>query len=275
MQILFKMKAMRNLKFLLLVPLCFLLSATNVDNKGSQKKERLEIDTVFDVGQKGGCQDAKPFDATVSITVLPQRVEFEKDIEHINFAALTQQEIGKWVKRNNLYTYWIPEGHLKGGHLIMNGIGYGVDVERYTSAIDKGGNLICGYFSKVDITLFFASKIMMSTKFSDKDCEYDAYIKHMKKHNELDDEVFTEQIKKLKDGEVQELITFAEGDRYVLNNRWRLMGLERLQTTGISNAVAAYVMQIAQEAEYQDSKLDLGDEFLRLHEELKACKDSR
>ncbi|MEM6781863.1 MAG: hypothetical protein AAF569_08370 [Pseudomonadota bacterium] len=259
---------MHVLKTFLLIPVLILITAQSYT---ATRDDDLEIDTRFDIEQKGGCQDAKPFDTNVTIEVLPQKVEFEKDIEHVNFAALTQAEINRWSRANNLYTYWIPEDHLRGGNVIVSGLGYSVDVERYESPIDKGGQLVCGYFSNVDITLYFASKVMISDRISSNKCQYEVYIEHMEKHNELDQETIFEYVTKLKNGEVHELIKFAEGDRYVLNNRWRIQGLVRKQSADISRALGGYVQLMASEAEFRGTRFDLSESFIEMDTKLKAC----
>lgn len=262
---------MRFIKYLMLLPAFVLTVAAGTTSK---EDDRLDFNPRFKIDQLGGCQAAKPYDPRITIDVLPRRIKFEKSFEHINFAALSQREINNWIKEQDIYAYWIPEGHLKGGHLIASGLGYKVDVERYTSPIDKSGELICGYFSKVNIKLFYAANIMTSSKITNDACVYEIYMKHMEQHTKQDDEVLLEYIKKLQEKEIFDIIKYAEGDRYVINNRWRLKGLTKYQINNISRAVGAYIQSIANEMEYQGTRLDLSDDFIEMNEKLKACKES-
>lgn len=261
---------MHFIKYLMLLPAFVLTVAAGTTSRDENK---LDYNSRLNIEQHGGCQDAQPFDATININVLPQRIKFKKDIEHVNFAALSQREINKWVKENNLYAYWIPEGHLKGGHLIVSGLGFKVDAERYTSPIDKAGELVCGYFSKVDITMFYGSNIMTSSKITNDPCEYEVYIDHMEQHTKQDDDIFAAFLKTLREEEIFNIIEYSEGDRYVLNDRWKLKSLTRYQTERISKALGAYVQSIANEMEYQGTRLDLSDDYIQMNEKLKACKE--
>lgn len=227
------------------------------------------------IQQSGGCQSDKNERGqvpTVTITTEKPPVVFNRAIPYSVFAANSERELQKWRKDNNILSYWIPEGHLQGGHLIASGMSFEYSAKRFDRGLDQGSLVMCGYFSELELKVTLHTTVMLAKELADEECTNAIYMPHMREHRTIETAAFDEQIKKLKEKEIYDVISYAEGDNFVVNKEYALTPLQRRQQADLSKAIGAYLRFASGEIEYASSLFDLSEEYISLDQQLKACK---
>ena len=226
----------------------------------------------FEIKQTGGCQGDRdlPVQTTVEFFINP--VEFDRTIEYKNFVTLTDKKIDRWRFDNNIAAYWIPEGHYEGGHVIVSGLSYEYQTKRYTKPFDMGAYTACSFFSDVDLKVTLHTTVMIAKSLSEDRCLYPVYMKHMRKHRDIEEGVFKKEMQVFLEKDIYDVVAYGEGDEFVLNKEWNIKPHQQRQSVNLERGINAYIRSVAGEMEYQSSRFDLGEELIALDQAVKACK---
>ena len=239
----------------LLVFLCFLLpSVVFAQNNEPQK-----------------CQAVKPFDANVSIEILPQNSEFKRGMDFFKFPVQVEKDFKRWKNEKAVTVNWIPKKHRTNSRSFYSGLSYAVDTTHYLRSYNKGGTYKCGFFSDIKLQLQFHSRILFADRISDDQCRYETYMEYLKRLSGVNENVVANSYDALKQGEILNLIEYAEGEDFVLYEEKTIENLQLRQEHALHDVIQAYLTATAQEAEDAMNAYDLSEAYITLQNDLGAC----
>lgn len=220
---------------------------------------------------KQKCQAVKPFDANVSIEILPQNSEFKRGMDFFKFPVQVEQDFKQWKNEKAVSATWMPTKHRTNSRSFYSGLSYAVDTTHYLRSYDKGGRYKCGFFSDVKLQLQFHSRILFADRISDDQCRYETYMQYLKRLSAVNENVVANSFNALKQGEVINLIEYAEGEDFVPYEEKAIENLQVRQESFLHDVIRAYLSATAQEAEDALNAYDLSEAYITLQNDLEAC----
>ncbi len=216
-----------------------------------------------------GCQDIKDFtsDVVINLTIPDNYYDFSKTTEMLT--AERREGSEKWLEEHGLQTGWRIDDMTTGG-VTETGLGYSISAKFVSRKFDLFGTHACMFIDKLNIEIFYRSKISIAQEIHEDACTYPHVKEHEETHHKLNKWAIETSAEKLREN-MPVIIAAIEGNGGVpmQNRQDRVNEMQE----SINKALKRYMHKFAQTAKSVNARLDTPEEYKRVSKIMRECRE--